>query len=61
MAKHPLDHDHGASNGRLEKFTAAAKAELPSRATRDLQQRGRTKGDGKLKAFTRIEKTGSAG
>ncbi|MFN4099808.1 MAG: hypothetical protein ACK4GT_08525 [Pararhodobacter sp.] len=60
MSKHPLDRDRGPSTARLEKFTAAAKAELPSRAARDLQQRERTKGDGKVKAFTRIEKTGSA-
>lgn len=61
MAKHPLDHDHGASKGRLEKFTAAERATQPSAATKDLQKRGRTQGAGKVKAFTRIEKTGSAG
>ncbi|MCB1391250.1 MAG: hypothetical protein KDK12_19220 [Rhodobacteraceae bacterium] len=60
MSKHPLDHDHGASKGRLEKFTAAEKAEKPSKATKDLQQRPRTKSDGKLKAYTKIEKSGSA-
>lgn len=58
MSKHPLDHDRGASKGRLERFTAAAKADMPSKATMALQQRPRTQSDGKLKAFSRIEKTG---
>ncbi len=61
MPKHPLDHDHGTSKGRLEKFTAAERSEKPSQATKDLQQRERTKGEARLKNFARIEKTGTAG
>ncbi|PWE31672.1 hypothetical protein [Pararhodobacter marinus] len=61
MSKHPLDHDHGPSKGRLEKFTAAEKAEMPSAATRELQKRERTKGEAKLRAYTRIEKGGVSG
>ncbi|MCA2011673.1 hypothetical protein LCM17_09275 [Cereibacter sphaeroides] len=60
MSKHPLDHDRGESKGRMAKFTAAEKAEMPSSASKDLQKRARTQGDGKLKAYTKIEKTGTA-
>lgn len=60
MSKHPLDHEHGESKARLEKFAAAEKAEKPSAASKDLQKRARTKGDGKLKAFVKIDKSGSA-
>lgn len=60
MSKHPLDHDHAASKARLEKFTATEKAEKPSKATKELQKRERTKGDGKVKAFVKIDKSGTA-
>ena len=61
MSKHPLDHDRGESKGRMTKFVAAEKAEMPSSATKELQKRARTQGEGKLRAYTKIEKTGSAG
>ena len=59
MSKHPLDHDHGESKGRLQKFTEAERAEKPSRATKELQQRERTKGDARLRNFTQIERSGT--
>lgn len=62
MSKHPLDRQSGASKSRLEKFTEVEKASLPSAATKTLQRRPRTNdGESRAKAFSRIERTGSAG
>ncbi len=61
MPKHPLDHDHSGSTGRLAKYAKVERDEKPRQATKDLQQRERAKGDARLKAYTTIEKTGEKG
>ncbi|HPD94046.1 MAG: hypothetical protein H6900_04730 [Rhodobacter sp.] len=60
MSKHPLDHDHGASGSKMAKFAEIERGKQPAQATKDLQQRERAKGDAKLKAYSKIERTGSA-
>ena len=57
MSKHPLDHAKPATGQRTARFVESEKATTPSAATRSLQQRPRTQGDGKLREFTRIERS----
>lgn len=56
MGKHPLDHDHGSSKSRLEKFTEAEKSGKPSGATKDLQTRPRKDSGARMEKFAKIER-----
>ncbi|GAB4263242.1 MAG: hypothetical protein Kow0013_09510 [Pararhodobacter sp.] len=56
MSKHPLDHDHGSSNKRLEKFAEVERANQPSHAAKTLQQRAKGEPDSRLERYTRIER-----
>ena len=44
----------------MAKFAEIERGKQPAQATKDLQQRERAKGDAKLKAYSKIERTGSA-
>lgn len=56
MTRHPLDHDHGASTGRLKKFIEVERANAPRPASKTLQQRAHEDAGTRLEKFTRIER-----
>ncbi|WP_417597877.1 hypothetical protein [Pararhodobacter oceanensis] len=65
MSKHPLDHRHGASSQRAQRFAEAERANRPSLASKTLHRRAKPmdakpEGDARLQRFLNIERRAEA-
>lgn len=58
MTKHIVDHDHTpqSKSSRLKAYTRKERDDVPADATLATQRRKPVRGDGRIKAYTKIER-----